>query len=78
MPIPSTRNCHGPYTVRVHSDTWEHIETVFPTIRECRRWAEEWGTMRNNAQIFDRNGDLVARHCRDTSSDGTRWFRAAA
>ncbi len=46
------------------------------TIRECRALAEEFGSMADRCRIEDAKGRVVAMHCRDTSGDGTRWYRA--
>lgn len=48
----------------------------FDTIRAAREWAEEYGTTADSCTIADRKGRTVAEHRRDTSGDGTRWYRA--
>lgn len=55
------------------------IRAEFNTIRECRNWAESYGTTADVCNIwtgknFDKN---VAWHRRDTNGNGMRWFRAA-
>ncbi|MDP2350088.1 MAG: hypothetical protein Q8M74_02915 [Chloroflexota bacterium] len=49
---------------------------TFATIRECRRWAEAYGTTADRCTIAARSGRVVALHVRDTSGDGTRWYRS--
>lgn len=66
----------GPYRAEVGGSTWSRGPVAdFPTIRECRRWAEEYGTTADYCHIYNRKGSLVAAHHRDTSGDGMRWFR---
>jgi len=50
----------------------------FDTITEAQRYAEEYGDTANDCKIY-RNSDarVVARHCRDISGDGRRWFKAS-
>jgi hypothetical protein len=48
------------------------------TIREARKTAEEYGTTADYCYIYNAKGRLVGSHHRDTSGDGTRWFRAVA
>ena len=47
----------------------------FATITEARRWAESFGTTADQCAIR-RGGREVALHVRDTSGDGTHWFKA--
>jgi hypothetical protein len=47
----------------------------FSTIRECREWAEEYGTTADYCLIMDSKGRLVAEHRRNPNSPGG-WFRA--
>lgn len=52
----------------------------FDTITAARQWAESYGATADKCLVFraqrgapDR---IVAAHTRDTSNDGTRWFKA--
>jgi hypothetical protein len=49
----------------------------FRTIRECREWAESYGTTADWCQIKLRSGRVVGEHRRDTNGHGTEWFRAS-
>lgn len=54
-------------------------EHDFPTIREARAWAESYGTTADACHIYRQPSDYlypVASHRRDSSGDGSRWFRA--
>lgn len=67
----------GPYRAEVAGSSWAQGPVAeFPTIRECRAWAEEYGTTADRCSIFDRMGNHVAEHRRDLSGDGSRWYRA--
>lgn len=51
------------------------------TITAARAVAEEYGTTASSCSILKTNVrggayKQVARHVRDTSEDGTRWFKA--
>jgi hypothetical protein len=48
----------------------------FPSIRECRAYAESYGDTADWCEISDAQGRVVASHRRDKNSDGMRWFRA--
>ena len=52
----------------------------FSTITAARKWAESHGTEADSCAIYrtNRNGEdrLVARHVRDTTGTGLRWYRA--
>lgn len=66
------------YTARVSGHSWSVGPTAeFPTITACRKWAEEYGTTADWCSIEDSKGREVACHRRDSSKDGTRWYRAA-
>lgn len=68
----------GPFIAEIGGSSWQQgPQAEFPTIRECRAWAEEYGTTADSCVIMDRHGAVVARHQRDPNGDGTRWFRAA-
>lgn len=62
----------GPYTVEISRGT----RLEFPTITACRKWVEQFGTTADQCNIYNRKGQLVAQHRRDTSGKGDRWFRA--
>jgi len=47
----------------------------FPTIREARAWAEEYGTTADYCVIRDGKGRVVAEHRRNPNSPGG-WYRA--
>lgn len=67
----------GPYTAEIGGHSWSHgPQNEFATIRECRNWAESYGTTADWCVIYDRAGRKVAEHRRDTSGSGMRWFRA--
>jgi hypothetical protein len=67
----------GPYTATVDTMSGWPSRAQFPTIRECRRWAEEHGRVdADRCVIEDKAGRIVAIHMRDQSGDGMRWFRA--
>jgi len=78
--IPMTHpNCNrGPYTARIGGSSWSRGPTdEFATIRECRQYAESYGTTADYCSIYDAKGCKVAEHRRDSNGDGTNWFRAA-
>jgi hypothetical protein len=67
----------GPYTAEIGgSSLLFGLRVPFNTIRECRAWAEEYGTTADWCYIRDAAGRHVAEHRRDTSGRGDRWFRA--
>ena len=71
------RRSRGPYLAEIGGSSWRQgPRAEFATIREARAWAEEYGTTADRCVITDRHGAIVARHSRDTSGDGARWFRA--
>ena len=49
----------------------------FATIRECREWAEEYGTTADACVIRDTKNRVVARHKRSNAGSGTQWYRAS-
>jgi hypothetical protein len=55
---------------------YPHPQVNVSTLRECRAWAESYGTTADYCLVFDSHRRLVARYQRDTSGAGTRWFRA--
>lgn len=66
------------YTAEIFGSSWRQGPICeFDTITAARRWAEEYGTTADGCTIHDRQGRQIAAHRRDTSGDGTRWFRAA-
>lgn len=66
------------YTATLFGSSWANGPTAtFQTIRECREWAEEYGTTADSCSIRDRKGRIVGEHRRDISGNGTRWFRAS-
>jgi hypothetical protein len=66
-----------PYTARIGGHSWSRgPEAEFGTIRECRAFAESYGSTADYCTIEDHKGRAVASHRRDTSGDGMRWFRA--
>ena len=74
---PGTKRHRGPYTAEIGGNSLdEGPRNVFDTIRECREYAESYGTTANWCSITDRSGCKVAEHRRDTSGDGSRWFRS--
>lgn len=65
----------GPYTAEMGgSAIHQGPKAEFATIREARRWAEEYGGTADYCLISDAAGRLVASHRRDTNCG--RWFRA--
>jgi hypothetical protein len=65
------------YRARVGGSSWSRGPSAdFPTIREARAFAESYGTTADWCEITDRAGRIVASHRRDTSGDGSHWFRA--
>ena len=72
------RRSRGPYIAYMGGSSWRtgpHAE--FPTIRECRAYAESYGTTADWCVIQTIGGVKVAEHKRDQSGDGTRWYRAS-
>ena len=66
------------YLAEIGGSFWRHgPQAEFETIREARRWAEEFGATADSCTITDRHGKVVAIHSRDPSGDGSRWFHAA-
>lgn len=66
------------YTATISGSSYSAGPTAeFPTITAARQWAEEYGTTADRCTITDAKGRVVAKHRRDTSGDGTRWFKAA-
>jgi hypothetical protein len=64
----------GPYTAEIFGSSWKQGPTAtFTTIRECREWAEEYGTTADSCTIRDAGGRIVAQHRRN----GQDWFRAS-
>ena len=78
MSKPTGQITHrGPYTAEIGGNSWaEGRRDVFRTIRGCRKYAESFGTMADWCSITDAAGRKVAEHRRDTSGDGSRWFRS--
>ena len=69
----------GPYIAHLGGSGWASgPRAEFRTIRECRAWAESYGTTADCCEITDSKGRLVASHRRDTSGSGLDWFRACA
>jgi hypothetical protein len=67
----------GPYTATIGGSSWRAgPQAEFKTIRECRRYAESYGTTADWCRIEDAKGREVGTHRRDTSHDGLRWFRS--
>lgn len=67
----------GRYTATLSGPAWTSGPMArFATIREARSWAESYGTTADRCVIMTRNGRVVAEHRRDTSGDGSRWYRA--
>ncbi len=68
----------GPYIANVGGSSWSRGPAAeFATIRECRAYAESYGTTADHCEITDKKGRIVAAHRRDTSGGGCDWFRAA-
>jgi hypothetical protein len=67
----------GPYIAYMGGSSWKigpHAE--FPTIRDCRAYAESYGTTADWCIVVPVKGaDKVAEFKRDTSKDGTCWYR---
>lgn len=64
------------YKAEIGGHSWAQGPAAeFPTIRECREWAEEYGTTADYCHIYDSLGRLVAEHRRNPNSPGG-WFRA--
>jgi hypothetical protein len=67
----------GPYTAEIGGHTWSKGPVAqFPTIRECRTYAESYGTTADFCMVIDATGWIVLSYRRDTSGAGTRWYRA--
>lgn len=65
------------YTAEMHGSSWKQGPAAeFPTITAARAWAEEYGTTADRCTITSTQGRIVAEHRRDTSGDGTRWFKS--
>ena len=63
------------YNARIGGSSWSRGPTAdFQTIKECRDWAEDYGTTADWCVIHDRKGRVVAEHRRDPSSN--HWFKA--
>ena len=51
----------------------------FRTITEAREWAESYGGTAKECEIFRlKDGMIVARHCRSSEGDNTKWYKATA
>jgi len=73
---------HDKYEAFILGSAWAAGPTgTFGTIRAAREWAESYGTTADGCLIQRsykrRVRQTVALHKRDTSGDGTRWYRAA-
>lgn len=66
----------GPYIAHVGGARSMFAPIQFPSIRECRAYAESYGDTADWCEISDAQGRVVASHRRDKNSDGMRWFRA--
>lgn len=67
----------GPYTAEIGGSSWRQGPTAEShTIRECRKWAESFGTTADWCTITDAKGNVVGSHRRDSNGDGMRWFIA--
>jgi len=65
------------YTAHINGHTWSQgPKAQFRTIRECRTYAESYGTTADYCEITDTKNRVVAAHRRDTAGNGTAWFRA--
>lgn len=65
------------YTAEIFGSGWKQGPICeFDTITEARHWAESYGTTADSCTIYDRNGRPVAEHRRDTSDNGSRWYRS--
>ncbi|CAB4144323.1 hypothetical protein UFOVP469_24 [uncultured Caudovirales phage] len=66
------------YTAHVGGRSWSVGPTAeYPTITDCRKWAEEYGTTADWCSITDSKGREVGSPRRDSNGDGTRWYRAS-
>jgi hypothetical protein len=66
------------YTAEIGGHSWQQgPKAQFRTIRECRQWAEEYGTTADWCVITDRKGRVVGRHHRKTSGNALTWFPVA-
>lgn len=64
------------YTATLYgSSISNHPGIECDTIREARDYAESYGNTADSC-VIERNGREVARHMRDTSGNGLRWYRA--
>ena len=71
------KRSRGPYTAAIGGSGWSRgPRAEFRTIREAREFAEGYGTTADWCRIEDHAGREVASHRRDSSGDGSRWFRA--
>lgn len=68
----------GYYKAEVGGASWSAgPAATFRTVRECRQFAESFGTTADWCTILDWKGRKVGEHRRDTSGCGTDWFRVA-
>ncbi len=66
------------YRVAVGGSSWSVGPCgEFGTIRECRKFAESYGTTADYAYIYSgRSDDPVAMHRRNMEGGGTDWYKA--
>jgi hypothetical protein len=65
----------GPYTATVSDSGGDWAESKeFPTMRQCRAWAEEFGQRTDRCVIRDAKGRTVGLHVRRTCSN--EWYAA--
>ena len=65
------------YTAEIGGSSWGRCAVAeFSTISACRAWAESYGTTADWCLISSAAGVVVAKHQRDTSGTGMRWYRA--
>ncbi len=63
-------------TAEMFGNSWRQGPVAeFASIAEARRWAESFGTTAHQC-VIRRGQRVVARHQRDPSGAGTRWFKA--
>lgn len=66
----------GPYAAEIGGHSWVRgPQAEFRTIRECREWAEEYGTTADWCRITDGRGRVVGEHRRNPNAPGG-WYRA--
>ena len=66
------------YTAEIGGPSWAKGPcATFPTIRQCRDYAESYGTTADYCYIYNARGRLVAAHHRERYADGTSWYRGA-